>query len=418
MIQTVRFLAPWLATAAVFALAPLVFHSGFALTTMSFIGINVIFALSYNILLGQTGLLSFGHAVYFGLGAFIAIHALNAAVEANLGLPLPVFVLVGGLGGLVFGYLFGLVVSRRGGLVFSMITLGIGELVASSSFILRSFFGGEEGIVTNRTGAAAFFGFKFSTQIQIYYLTAAWCFIAIVAVYALTRTPLGRIWNATRENPERVEFLGYKPETLRLYACCFAALFAGIAGGLSAINFEIATSELLGSQQSTLVLLMAYVGGTGHFFGPILGAALVTFAQIRLSDVTDIWQLYFGIVFIGVVLLAPGGMAGWISMHVEAWRRGELARLAPSYALAAPAILVTLIGAVLLIELTHRLFAHSMGEPTLLQWGPYQLDAASVAPWVIGCVLGFGGGFAVRWVWPRVREAWSAAGPASKGGAA
>ena len=160
MIRIVRFLAPWLATAAVFALAPLVFRSGFALTTMSLIGINVIFALSYNILLGQTGLLSFGHAVYFGLGAFIAIHTLNAAVEANLGLPLPAFVLVGGLGGLVFGYLFGLVVSRRGGLVFSMITLGIGELVSSSSFILRSFFGGEEGIVTNRTGAAAFFGLQ------------------------------------------------------------------------------------------------------------------------------------------------------------------------------------------------------------------------------------------------------------------
>ena len=72
---------------------------------------------------------------------------------------------------------------------------------------------------------------------------------------------------------------------------------------------------------------MAYVGGTGHFFGPILGAVLVTYLQLRLSDLTDIWQLYFGVLFIGVVLLAPGGIAGWIAMHVEAWRRGELARL-------------------------------------------------------------------------------------------
>ena len=194
--RTVHILAPWFATAAVFALAPLVFRSGFALTTMSLIGVNVVFALSFNILLGQAGLLSFGHAVYYGLGGFVAIHALNAAVDAGFGLPLPAFVPVGGLGGLAFGFLFGPLVSRRGGLVFSMITLGIGELVSSSSFILRSFFGGEEGIVANRTAAAPFFGLEFGPQIEMYYLTAASCFLAMVAVYALTRTPLGRIWNA------------------------------------------------------------------------------------------------------------------------------------------------------------------------------------------------------------------------------
>lgn len=378
----------------------------------------MIFALSFNILLGQTGLLSFGHAVYYGLGGFVAIHALNAAVDANLGWPLPVFVLVGGLGGLAFGGLFGLVVSRRGGLVFSMITLGIGELVSSSSFILRSFFGGEEGVVTDRTGPAAFFGYKFGPQIQIYYLTAAWCFLAVIAVYALTRTPLGRIWNAARENPGRVEFVGYKPETLLFYACCFAALFAGVAGGLSVIDFEIATSELLGSHELALVLLMAVVGGTGHFFGPILGAVLITYLQVMLSDVTDIWQLYFGVLFIGVVMLAPGGIAGWISMHFEAWRRGELARLAPSYALAAPAIVVAAVGAVLLTELIYRLFARTMGELTLMQFGPFTLDAASAAPWAIGGVLGLGGGLAVRWAWRRVQDAWNAAAPAAKGGAA
>ena len=418
MNRILRFLAPWLATAAALAAAPLVFRSNFALTTMSLIGINVIFALSFNILLGQTGLLSFGHAVYYGLGAFVAIHALNAAVDANLGLPLPLFVLVGGLGGLFFGYLFGVVVCRRGGLVFSMITLGVGELVSSCSFILRSFFGGEEGIVTNRTGPGPFLGYTFGPQIQVYYLTAAWCFLAIVATYALTRTPLGRVSNAARENPERAEFLGYKPETLRLYACCFAALFAGIAGALSAINFEIATSELLGSQESTLVLLMAYVGGTGHFVGPILGAALVTYMQIRLSDLTDIWQLYFGVAFIGVVLLAPGGIAGWVAMHVQAWRRGELARLLPSYALAAPAIAIAAVGAVLVIELTHRLFAHAMGQSTLLRIGPLALDAQSAGPWALAGVLALGGGFALRWVWPRVRQAWGAAASGRKGSAA
>ena len=418
MTRIVRILAPWIATAAVFALAPFVFRSGFALTTMSLIGVNIIFALSFNILLGQAGLLSFGHAVYYGLGGFVAIHALNAAVDAGLALPLPAFVLVGGLGGLAFGLLFGPLVSRRGGLVFSMITLGVGELVSSSSFILRTFFGGEEGIVANRTAAAPFFGLKFGPQIQMYYLTAAWCFVVMVAIYALTRTPLGRVWNAARDNPERVEFIGYKPETLRLYACAFAALFAGVAGGLAAINFEIMNAEQLGSQESTLVLLMAYVGGTGHFFGPVLGAALVTYLQIRLSDLTDVWQLYFGVLFIGVVMLSPGGIAGWIAMHVQAWRRGELARLLPSYALAAPAIAAIVVSACLIIELTHRLFARAMGQSMALHVGSLTLDAGSPGPWAIAFALAIAGGLALRWIWPQVQQAWSAAAAGTKGRAA
>jgi branched-chain amino acid transport system permease protein len=413
-----RLLAPWALVAAAIALAPFVFRSDFALTTMSLIGINIIFALSFNILLGQTGLLSFGHAVYFGLGGFVAIHALNAAVNAKSGMPLPVFPLIGGLGGLGFGILFGLVACRRGGIVFSMISLGLGELVSSSSFILRSFFGGEEGVVTNRTKAAAFFGLKFGPQIEVYYLTAAWCLLAIVSIYALTKTPLGRMWNAARDNPERVEFVGYRPETLRLYAFVFAALFAGVAGGLSAVNFEIMNSQQLGAQQSALVLLMTYVGGVGQFFGPILGAAAITYLQVRLSDVTEVWQLYFGLLFIGVVMYAPGGLAGWIAMHVAAWRRGELGRLAPAYALAAPAIVAAAIGGVLIVEMAHRLFARAAGEAPLLQIGGVTLDATTVAPWAGAFALAVGGCAALNWAWSKVRGAWSAATPAAKGGAA
>ena len=113
-----------------------------------------------------------------------------------------------------------------------MISLGIGELVSSSSFILRTFFGGEEGITTNRSKLAPFFGHKFGPQLEVYYLIAVWCFFCVLAMYALTRTPFGRMCNAVRENPERVEFVGYSPQMVRLIAFCFAAFFAGIAGGL------------------------------------------------------------------------------------------------------------------------------------------------------------------------------------------
>jgi hypothetical protein len=120
---------------------------------------------------------------------------------------------------------------------------------------------------------------------------------------------LGRICNAVRDNPERVEFIGYDPHVVRYLAYMFAGFFAGIAGGLAAINFEIANSAYLGATQSGLVLFSAFIGGTAYFFGPILGAILVTYLQLGLTSVTSVWQLYFGIIFIGIVMFAPGGLA-------------------------------------------------------------------------------------------------------------
>jgi branched-chain amino acid transport system permease protein len=410
MIAAARFLAPWLLTALLFAIAPKIFSSGLSLTMMSVMGIMIIFALSYNMLLGQTGLLSFGHAIYFGLGGFVAIHTMNAVIHAKIGVPAPVIPLVGGLGGLAFGFLFGLVSIRRAGIVFSMISLGLGELVSSSSFILRSFFGGEEGIATNRTKMEPFLGYKFGPQVEVYYLVAAWCFVCIAAIYALTRTPFGRMCNAVRENPDRAQFVGYSPRMLRFIAFCFSAFFAGVAGGLAAINFEIMNAQQLGAQQSGLVLLMTYVGGVGYFFGPIVGAVIMTFLQITLSDVTDAWQIYFGLLFMGVVLYSPGGVAGWLKLHEEALRKGEAWRLAPSYALIAPTIVAGLAGAIMIIELADRFFGRAPGEGGAMRLLGFDVDAASVTPWAVALVLVSAGlGFG-RLLWPRVDEAWGAVG--------
>ena len=212
---------PWALFALSLAGLPLVLRSGTALTMMSLMGIMIIFALSYNILLGQTGLLSFGHAVYYGLGAFVAVHAMNAAVRASLPLPLPLVPLIGGLGGLFFAILFGSISARRGGTVFAMISLGLAELVSSSALILRSFFGGEEGITTNRTKLLPVLGLKFGPQIEVYYLIAVWCFVCVLIMYGLTRTPFGRLCNAVRDNAQRVEFIGYNPRMISFMA--FAA---------------------------------------------------------------------------------------------------------------------------------------------------------------------------------------------------
>ena len=403
-----RALAPWLALRRARSSPRRTSSpSGTALTMMSVMGSMIIFALSYNMLLGQTGLLSFGHAVYYGLGGFVAIHAMNAVIHAKLGVSVPIIPLVGGLAGLGFGVLFGLVSTQRAGIVFSMISLGLGELVSSSSFILRTFFGGEEGVTTNRTKLAPFFGHKFGPQIEVYYLIAVWCFVCVVAMYALTRTPFGRMCNAVRDNPERVEFVGYSPRMVRLIAFCFAAFFAGIAGGLAAINFEIMNAQQLGAQQSSLVLLMAYIGGVGSFTGPIVGAVIVTFLQISCPTSPSAWQLYFGLMFIGVVLYAPGGVVGWTMLHRQALRCGGAWRLAPAYAAVAPALAAGGVGAIMLIELANRQLAQARSEGSAMRLFGFDVDAATPAPWIVAVAL-FGAGRPRSGLWPRVGDAWGA----------
>jgi branched-chain amino acid transport system permease protein len=407
MTSLAKNLGPWLILIVLFAVAPVMFSSPSSLTMMSVMGVMIIFALSYNMLLGQTGLLSFGHAVYYGLGGFVALHAMNAIIRNKLGIPIPALPLVGGLAGLFFGVLFGLISVRRAGIVFAMISLGIGELVSSSSFILRSFFGGEEGITTNRTRLMAFFGHKFGPQIEVYYLIAVWCFICIIAMYALTRTPFGRMCNAVRENPERVQFIGYSPQRIRFITFCFAAFFAGIAGGLSAINFEIMNATSLGALQSGLVLLMTFVGGTGYFFGPVIGAVLISFLQTTLSDVTGAWQLYFGLLFILVVMFSPDGIAGWLALHNEAARRGELWRLVPSYALVAVPLAAGVTGSILLIELAHRILVSAQTEGPVMSFFGIAVDATSIFPWLAAIVLLGAGILSGRFFWPRVESAWA-----------
>ena len=140
----------WLAFALILIVAPLIFNKGASLSILSQIGTLMIFGLSYNMLLGQGGMLSFGHAVYSGLGAFFAIHAMNLAANGALPIPVTLIPLVGGGAGMFFGILFGYVTTKKSGTTFAMITLGICELIHSSSLMFPEFFGGEGGISTNR----------------------------------------------------------------------------------------------------------------------------------------------------------------------------------------------------------------------------------------------------------------------------
>jgi branched-chain amino acid transport system permease protein len=403
--EKLKFYGLWIATAVVLLLLPKIFSSGGSLTTFSLIGISIIFSLSYNILLGQTGMLSFGHAVYYGLGGFLVIHAINIIGANKFPIPLPVVPLVGGLTGLAFAMLLGWVSTQRSGTAFAMISLGVAELVASSALILRTFFGGEAGISANRTKLLRVFDWSFGPQIQIYYLVAAWTLIAVIAMYALTRTPLGRMCNAVRDNPERVQFVGYDPHVVRYLAFCFSGFFAGIAGALAAINFEIANSAYLGALQSGTVLFSTYIGGVGFFIGPIVGAIFVTILSLGLSDLTPVWQLYFGLIFIAVVVFAPGGITGLLMMHRPLLKAGTLTGVLPSYAVAFVPTLAMIAGLILSIEtIVH--FTVNPGDDSHIKAFGVSFDAASPYIWAMAATLLIGGFLVARKTWTWVGYAW------------
>jgi branched-chain amino acid transport system permease protein len=400
-----KFYGLWIVAAAALVILPKIFSSGGSLTTFSLIGISIIFSLSYNILLGQTGMLSFGHAVYYGLGGFLAIHAINIIAKNKYAIPLPLVPLIGGAAGLVFAMLLGWVSTKRSGTAFAMISLGLAELVASSALILRSFFGGEAGISANRTKVLRLFDWSFGPQIQIYYLVAAWTLIAVIAMYALTRTPLGRMCNAVRDNPERVQFVGYDPHVIRYIAFCFSGFFAGIAGALAAINFEIANSAYLGAVQSGTVLFATYIGGVGFFIGPIIGAIFVTLLSLGLSDLTQVWQLYFGLIFIAVVMFAPGGLTGLLMMHWPLIKAGTIGRVLPAYLIAFVPTLAMLVGLILSIEVIVFHMVHAGGDSHIKAFG-IPFDAENRGVWAIAAVLLIVGAFAARKSWNLIAARW------------
>ena len=370
----------WGAMALVFLVAPLLFRGGFALTMLIQMGTLIIFALSYNMLLGQGGMLSFGHAVYSGLGAYLSVHALNLIGKGAFPFPITLLPLIGGLSGMAFGILFGYVTTRRAGTTFALISLGVGEMVFACVLMFPGFFGGEAGVSTNRVVGQPFLGITYGPAIQVYYLVAAWCFLSIVAMFALTQTPLGRMANAVRDNPERAEFVGYDTQKVRFIQLVLASFFAGVSGALSCINFEIVSAENVSAIRSGGVLIATYIGGVPFFLGPILGAIVFIFFVVALSGFTKAWLLYLGLFFVTMVLYAPGGIASLLLMQIPVIRARRLGELAVPYALAAGAGLITIVGLIGIVEMVYRL--SEQGASTILNVFGMAFDARTTAPWI------------------------------------
>ena len=370
----------WSLFAIVLIFAPLVFTSNLSGTILAQMGIAIIACLSYNILLGQGGMLSFGHAVYTGLGSFVAIHALNTVTAGQANIPVTLIPLVGGLAGIGFAVLLGYVTTKKAGTPFAMITLGVAELVFAMSLMFSEFFGGEAGISGNRVVGQSVWGITFGPQIQIYYLIAIYTFICVALMYAFTQTPLGRILNAVRDNPERVEFIGYNTQRVRYFAFIIAGFFAGISGGLAALNFEIVTAEVVGAGRSGGYLLFTFLGGATFFFGPIIGGILMVLAFVLLSEFTKAWLLYLGLLFLIMVIYAPGGIASLIMMNLRVASFGKLKQIWVSYLALFVTGLVTLVGAGAMIEMIYHLQLNSTLGDTLIFMG-VTLNAKGVDSW-------------------------------------
>ena len=394
----------WGGFALILVLAPMVFSKGAALSILSQIGTVMIFGLSYNMLLGQGGMLSFGHAVYSGLAAFMVVHTMNSTGFGAL-IPTALMPLVGGFAGMFFGVLFGYVTTKKAGNTFAMITLGLVELVFASSLMFPGFFGGEGGITTNRVRGEPLLGLTYGPQIQVYYLIAAWLFASTVAMFAFTQTPLGRMVNAVRDNPERVEFVGYNTQWVRYLTLILSAFFAGISGALGAINFEIVSAENVSAIRSGAVLLFVFIGGIGFFFGPLLGAIIGVFFSVMLSDFTPAWQLYLGLFFILLVRYAPAGLASLILMLLRVASFGHLGRIWKQLLALCVTVLVALAGLVMGIEMMYHLTLEGANGSVMSLFGQ-QVDTKTAMPWVIVAVLIAVGIAGYRMIQPGYSAAW------------
>ena len=398
----------WTTYALILLALPLVAQSSFALTLLCMTGIAAVACLSYNMLLGQAGMLSFGHAVYTGLGTFVAIQTMNKILG---GWPLPMWLvpLVGGFAGLGFGALLGYVTTRKAGTPFSMITLGVGELVFASALMFPEFFGGEAGINSNRTGGTGWLhdlGLTFGPQIQVYYLIAIYLFICTAAMYAFTMTPLGRIANAVRDNAERAEFVGYDTRWVRYLIVMVSSFFAGVAGGLTALNVEAATADLLHGVRSGGYLLFTFLGGVGFFFGPIIGAVLLVFSLVVLSEITKAWQLYVGVIFLIMVVYAPGGFSALLMLNLRRVKYGEWRKMRWPYAGMVFFGLIALWGIAAIVEMAYQIQV-AAGSGSALTIAGIPLDSSSHTSWAVAIAVMVVGGAAFEYWRRKFAKVWS-----------
>jgi branched-chain amino acid transport system permease protein len=308
----------WGAGAIFAAVFPHVFGIYYANFFVAF-AIFSLYSVTLNLLLGYMGVLSFGHAMFFGTGAYATAIALTHIP----GFPLLPAILVGGLSGGLLALILSPLLVRVSGTAFAMLTLAFGQLIFVIALKYREVTGGEDGIggysipPLNIPGVVSI---DMTDKINFYYFAVAVIAVCLFILWFYTKTPFGNLVVGIRDNAMRIDYLGFKLPQIKAVNLIVCGAFAGIAGSVHALLMKlVSTVGVLDISASFTPILMAYIGGVGSFFGPIIGSGVLHILEDLVIRFTDRIGLVNGAIFILVVLYAPMGLVGLFGEAKAKW---------------------------------------------------------------------------------------------------
>src|SRR6187399_2373303 len=280
----------------------------------------MLFALGYNLLLGYTGLPSFGHGAYFGIGAY-AFGLLQHRLWANLWFDLAGAIVMAA----IFGALVALFISHRRGIYYALLTIAFGQVFWFIAVKWHSVTGGEDGLLNLRRLPAdfGFIAFDLKSNAALFYFAFAVFAIVVVLLWRLVHSPLGRILTAIKQNETRAAFVGYNVWLYKWLAFTLSTAVAGLAGALFALAQQSAYPNVMSLHASGFVVMMVLVGGgLVSYWGPVVGVVFFLLARDLLGAYTETWLLWYGLLFVAMVLIKPEGIAGIWQAAAARWRLG------------------------------------------------------------------------------------------------
>lgn len=285
--------------AALLALLPLS-QSRFYIFLGTDILIMGLFAMSLNLLLGYTGLVSFGHAAYFGIGAYTC-----ALLMKKAGIIFPLAFMGAMFAGVLGALIIGFFCVRLTKIYFAMLTLAFSQIVWAIVFKWNSLTGGDTGLI------GIDFPAYLDSSVRFYYFTLLIVAISLCLLQRIVNSPFGRILTTIRENPERTEFIGVNVKLFQLLAFIVSGLFAAISGALFGIFNHSLFPDLLYWPQSAEVLIMSLLGGIYSFLGPLVGAAIILYMRMLVTSYTQYWPFIMGTILALLLFFFPGGIVGF-----------------------------------------------------------------------------------------------------------
>ena len=366
----------------ILALIPIWASRDWHLIVISQVGITIIFSMSFNQLLGQTGLLSLGHSVFMGAGSYFSGLILLKINNGDMHIPLSILPLIGGIAGFIFAGIIGYFTVQRSGMIFAILTLAILEFVNSFSISFPSILGG---MAVDRTLNTNFFNIDYGSKRSVCFIVMAWLFITLYICYYFLKTPLGKMCNAVRENPFRAEYIGYSSYMIKYLSFCFSGFIAGIAGTLFVINYELVSPEVFSLRESFNILCATFIGGTGFFLGPIIGATFFSLSSMALTRSTEIWSLYQGILLMTFVLYFPRGLAGFFFDQNYLIKSKSFLGLIYHYFKTLVPIIITTISIAWLTECFNIILNHQERSEFIFLWTLFSIS--NPFNWVVAILL-------------------------------